>query len=272
MFNGIYILQIHCFSPTTLLREYILHTNPVVMSCPGSGGIGFGPLAVGPRWLAYSGIATVIASSGRVSPQHLTPSASFPGFSSNGSLVAHYAKESSKHLAAGIVNLGDMGYKKLSSYCSELLPDNSGSVQSVNSSTKGNGIIHGHSTDVESVGMVIMVLYNKFSFTCNSAHIVLDYLLYPNTYDSTFPVLGCIHLVFPYYWLKCSCQRSCDSGNNSLVQFCNCSRVLHCVSSQVGFLHVYFGLGYPCTIWKLMLVLLIFLFYYHNLFFCFRSL
>ncbi|KOM49943.1 hypothetical protein LR48_Vigan08g077000 [Vigna angularis] len=150
------VTQIHCFSPTTLLREYILHTNPVVMSCPGSGGIGFGPLAVGPRWLAYSGSATVIASSGRVSPQHLTPSASFPGFSSNGSLVAHYAKESSKHLAAGIVNLGDMGYKKLSSYCSELLPENSGSIQSVNSSTKGNGIIHGHSTDVESVGMVIV--------------------------------------------------------------------------------------------------------------------
>jgi len=162
MFNGIFILQIHCFSPTTLVREYILLTNPIVMSCPGSGGIGFGPLAVGPRWLAYSGSPAVIASSGRVSPHHLTPSASFPGFSSNGSLVAHYAKESSKHLAAGIVTLGDMGYKKLSSYCSELLPDNSCSIQSVNSSTKGNGIIHGHSTDVESVGMVIMVLYNNF--------------------------------------------------------------------------------------------------------------
>ncbi|ESW04971.1 hypothetical protein PHAVU_011G140900 [Phaseolus vulgaris] len=148
--------QIHCFSPTTLVREYILHTNPIAMSYPGSGGIGFGPLAVGPRWLAYSGSPAVIASSGRVSPHHLTPSASFPGFSSNGSLVAHYAKESSKHLAAGIVTLGDMGYKKLSGYCSELLPDNSGSIQSVNSSTKGNGIIHGHSTDVESVGMVIV--------------------------------------------------------------------------------------------------------------------
>ncbi|TKY66705.1 Autophagy-related protein 18f [Spatholobus suberectus] len=148
--------QIHCFSATTLEREYTLLTNPIVTGCLGSGGIGFGPLAVGPRWLAYSGSPAATATSGRVSPQHLTPSASFPGFSSNGSLVAHYAKESSKHLAAGIVSLGDMGYKKLSRYCSELLPDGSGSIQSVNSSPKGNRIVNGHSTDVDNIGMVIV--------------------------------------------------------------------------------------------------------------------
>lgn len=141
-------------------------TNPLVTACLGSGGIGFGPLAVGPRWLAYSGSPSATATSGRVSPQHLTPSASFPLFTSNGTLVAHYAKESSKHLAAGIVTLGDIGYKKLSSYCSELLPDSSGSIQSVNSSPKGNGIVSGHSTDGDNIGMVNTVLYN-FELTCN---------------------------------------------------------------------------------------------------------
>ncbi|KAL2327965.1 hypothetical protein Fmac_021392 [Flemingia macrophylla] len=154
--NDIFILQMHCFSATTLEREYTLLTNSIITGWLGSGGIGFGPLAVGPRWLAYSGSPSATATSGRVSPQHLTPSASFPSFSSNGRLVAHYAKESSKHLAAGIVTLGDMGYKKLSSYCSELRPDNSGSIQSVNSSPKGNGIINGYSTDIDNIGMVIV--------------------------------------------------------------------------------------------------------------------
>ncbi|TKY48984.1 Autophagy-related protein 18f [Spatholobus suberectus] len=144
--------QIHCFDATSLEREYTLLTNPIVMSCPGSGGIGYGPLAVGPRWLAYSGSPVAVSNSGHVTPQHLTPSASFPGFSSNGSLIAHYAKESSKHLASGIVTLGDMGYKKISRYCS----DNNGSLQSVNSGCKGNGTINGHSTDADNIGMVIV--------------------------------------------------------------------------------------------------------------------
>jgi hypothetical protein len=89
------------------------------------------------------------------------PSASFP---SNGSFVAHYAKESSKQLAVGIVNLGDMGYKKLSRYCSELLPDGNTSLQSGNPGWKGNGTVIVSSTDAENVGMVHAFL--KFSFTC----------------------------------------------------------------------------------------------------------
>lgn len=148
-------MQIHCFNATTLEREYTLLTNPIIMSCPGSGSIGYGPLAVGPRWLAYSGSPVAVSASGHVSPQHLTPSASFPGFSSNGSLIAHYAKESSKHLASGIVTLGDMGYKKLSRYCSE----NNGSLQSVNSGSKSNGTINGHSADADNIGMVNSVLF-----------------------------------------------------------------------------------------------------------------
>ncbi|OIW15456.1 hypothetical protein TanjilG_28655 [Lupinus angustifolius] len=143
--------QIHCFNATTLEREYTLLTNPIVMSSPGSGGIGYGPLAVGPRWLAYSGSPVAVSTSGRVSPQHLAPS-SAPDFSSNGSMIAHYAKESSKNLASGIVTLGDMGYKKISKYYS----DSNGSLQPVNSGTKGNGTTNGHLADADNIGMVIV--------------------------------------------------------------------------------------------------------------------
>ncbi|EOY12608.1 Autophagy 18 F isoform 5, partial [Theobroma cacao] len=143
--------QIHCYDATTLEMEYTLLTNPIVTGCPSSGGIGYGPLAVGPRWLAYSGSPVVASNCGRVSPQHLTPSASFSGFSSNGSLVAHYAKESSKQLAAGIVTLGDIGYKKLSRY----LPDSYNSLQSGSPGSKANGIVNGHLPDAENIGMVI---------------------------------------------------------------------------------------------------------------------
>ncbi|KAI8557648.1 hypothetical protein RHMOL_Rhmol04G0026400 [Rhododendron molle] len=148
--------QIHCFDAATLERDYTIVTNQVVTGCSGFGGIGYGPLAVGPRWLAYSGSPVTVSNSGRVTPQHLTPSASFSGSASNGSLVAHYAKESSKQLAAGIVTLGDMGYKKLSRYYSELLPESDSSVQLGNPGWRVNGTINGHSPDAENVGMVIV--------------------------------------------------------------------------------------------------------------------
>ncbi|XP_057950223.1 autophagy-related protein 18f [Malania oleifera] len=148
--------QIHCFDAATLEREYTILTNPIFSGCVGSGGIGYGPLAVGCRWMAYSGSPVVVSNSGRVNPQHLAPSASFPSSTANGSLVAHYAKESSKQLAAGIVTLGDMGYKKFSRYCSELLPDGNSSLQSVSAGGKVNGTINGHLPDADSVGMVIV--------------------------------------------------------------------------------------------------------------------
>ncbi|XP_021758792.1 autophagy-related protein 18f-like [Chenopodium quinoa] len=151
--------QVHCFNAATLEREYTILTNPVVTGCPGSGGIGYGPLALGPRWLAYSGNPIDVSTAGRVSPQHLTPSATFSSSESNGNRVAQYAVDSSKHLAAGIVTLGDMGYKKLSRYCSELLPDSNHSVQSGVTGSKVNGAVNGHNghlPDVDSVGMVIV--------------------------------------------------------------------------------------------------------------------
>lgn len=118
---------------------------------------------MGPRWLAYSGSPVAVSNSGRVSPQHMVPSASLSGCPSNGSLVAHYAKESSKQLAAGIVTLGDMGYKKLSRYYSELLPDSNNSHQLGSPGWKGNGTVNGHLTDADNVGMVCIFLSILFS-------------------------------------------------------------------------------------------------------------
>lgn len=146
--------QIHCFDASTLEREYTILTYPIVSSCLGPGGIGYGPLAVGPRWIAYSGYLVEGSDTGRVSPQHLAHSGSLSGSPSNGSLVAHYAKESSKQLAAGIVTLGDIGYKKLSRYCSEFLPDNS--PKPGTSNWRINGDLNGHSLDEDSAGMVIV--------------------------------------------------------------------------------------------------------------------
>ncbi|XP_010931238.1 autophagy-related protein 18f [Elaeis guineensis] len=148
--------QIHCFDAATLEREYTILTYPIVSGIPGSGGIGYGPLAVGSRWLAYSGSPVAVSNTGRVSPQHLSPGTAMSTSPANGSLVAHYAKESSKQLAASIVTLGDMGYKKLSKYCSELLPDSNGSVKHGSSGPKINGAINGHLLDIKSAGMVIV--------------------------------------------------------------------------------------------------------------------
>ncbi|KAK6132958.1 hypothetical protein DH2020_033249 [Rehmannia glutinosa] len=144
--------QIHCLNAATLEREYTILINPVTTGSYGFGNIGVGPLAVGPRWMAYSGSQVAISNSRCVSPQHLTPSPSFPGHASNGSLVAHYAKESSKQLAAGIVTLGDMGYKKLSRYYSELLPEGN-NCQSGTARVKVHNVANGHLPDADNVGM-----------------------------------------------------------------------------------------------------------------------
>ncbi|KAL6544429.1 hypothetical protein OROMI_023291 [Orobanche minor] len=147
--------QIHCLNAATLEREYTIFINPITTGSNGISNIGVGPLAVGTRWMAYSGSQVAISNSRCVSPQHLTPSPSFPGHASNGSLVAHYARESSKHLAAGIVTLGDMGYKKLTRYYSELLPEGS-NCQTGTVRVKMHTVANGQSPDVDNVGMVIV--------------------------------------------------------------------------------------------------------------------
>ena len=103
---------------------------------------------------AYSGSPVPVPNRGRVSPQLLSHSPLVPPPGSNGSVVAYYAKESSKQLASGIVTLGDVGYKKLSRYYSDLLPNASGTMKQGNLGFKANGVTNGHTIDSEYAGMV----------------------------------------------------------------------------------------------------------------------
>ncbi|XVE89758.1 hypothetical protein DITRI_Ditri20bG0020600 [Diplodiscus trichospermus] len=152
--------QIYCFDALTLENKFSVLTYPV----PQAGGqgmvginIGYGPMAVGPRWLAYASNNPLQANTGRLSPQNLTPS---PGVSpstspSSGSLVARYAMESSKQLATRLINLGDMGYKTLSKYYQDFVPDGSGSPVSSNSGWKvGRGASHSAETDIAGTVVV----------------------------------------------------------------------------------------------------------------------
>lgn len=116
--------------------------------------IGYGPMAVGPRWLAYASNNPLVSNTGRLSPQSLTPPGVSPSTSpGSGSLMARYAMESSKQLATGLINLGDMGYKTLSKYCHELIPEGSNSPGSSNSSWKVGRLVS-HSTETDNAGMV----------------------------------------------------------------------------------------------------------------------
>ncbi|OWM62969.1 autophagy-related protein 18h isoform X2 [Punica granatum] len=152
--------QIYCFDALTLENKFSVLTYPVPqLGGQGSFGVnmGYGPMDVGPRWLAYAPNNPLLSNSGRISPKSLTPS---PGVSpstspSNGSLMARYAMESSKQLAAGLINLSDMGYKTLSRYYQELIPDGSSSPVSSNSSWKAVRATT-HSADVDTAGMVVV--------------------------------------------------------------------------------------------------------------------
>ncbi|XP_074576067.1 autophagy-related protein 18g-like isoform X2 [Curcuma longa] len=136
--------QIYCFDAVTLENKFSVLTYPL----QGIAGvsIGCGPMAVGPRWLAYACNSPLVPVTSRLSPQSHTPS---PGVSpssspSRGNLVARYAMESGKTLAAGILNLGDKGCKTLSRYYQELLPDGSSSPLST------------HSNEPDFAGMVVI--------------------------------------------------------------------------------------------------------------------
>ncbi|CAK8572877.1 unnamed protein product [Lathyrus sativus] len=113
--------QIYCFDALTLENKFSVLTYPV----PQLSGqvtigvnVGYGPMAVGPRWLAYPSNNPLPSNVGCISPQNLSPSPRVsPSTSpSNGSLVARYAMESSKHMAAGLLK-----------YCQDMLPDGSNS-------------------------------------------------------------------------------------------------------------------------------------------------
>lgn len=94
-------------------------TSPVPeISGQGTTGInvGFGPMAVGPRWLAYPAVGPLPSTTVPLSSQSLCPSPGVNPSSLPGSdrTKAHYAVKSGKQLAAGIVDLGGLGFKKWS--------------------------------------------------------------------------------------------------------------------------------------------------------------
>ena len=66
-----------------------------------------GPLALGPRWLAYAAAEAPSHGAGRAAPQRLSASSSPGGAGSAGSgsaaLLSHYARVGGKHLAAGVM-------------------------------------------------------------------------------------------------------------------------------------------------------------------------
>ncbi|KAG8068790.1 hypothetical protein GUJ93_ZPchr0005g15074 [Zizania palustris] len=62
-----------------------------------------------------------------------------------------------KHIAAGIINLGDMGYKTLSKYCQELLPDGSGSPLSSSPGRRSGKLPSSvHPLEADNAGMVVI--------------------------------------------------------------------------------------------------------------------
>ncbi|KAL6208518.1 hypothetical protein ACLB2K_019467 [Fragaria x ananassa] len=150
--------QIYCFDALTLENKFSVLTYPVPqLAGQGSSGfnVGYGPMAVGPRWLVYASNSPLMSNTSRLGPHNLSHS---PGVSpstspGNGSYVARYAMESSKQLAAGIINLSDMGCKTLYKYCQELLPDGSSSPVSSNSGWKVSRLA---GTEMDNAGMVVV--------------------------------------------------------------------------------------------------------------------
>ncbi|CAH2039030.1 unnamed protein product [Thlaspi arvense] len=148
--------QIYCFDALTLENKFSVLTYPVpqlLRQGTTRVNVGYGPMAVGPRWLAYASKSSTTMKTGRLSPQNFISSPSVsPSRSTGGSTVmARYAMESSKQLANGLINLGDMGYKTLSKYYQEMLPDGSNSPASPNSIWKVGGV---SGSDAENAGMV----------------------------------------------------------------------------------------------------------------------
>jgi hypothetical protein len=184
LFSFLIFLQIYCFDALTLENKFSVLTYPV----PQLGGqgmvgvnIGYGPMAVGPRWLAYASNNPLFSNTSRLSPQSLTPPAGSPSTSpSSGSLVARYAMESSKHLASGLINLSDMGYKTLSKYYQDLLPDGSSSPVSPNSSWKV-GRFASNSTETDTAGVVSILFDDTVTlyliFICNDSGLLTRYFL-----------------------------------------------------------------------------------------------
>ncbi|XP_056850361.1 autophagy-related protein 18h isoform X4 [Raphanus sativus] len=150
--------QIYCFDALTLENKFSVLSYPVPQLGSNQGisevNVGYGPMSVGPRWLAYASNGPLSSSLGRLSPQNVTPGVSPSTSPSGGNLVARYAMESSKHLAAGLLNLGDKGYKTISKYCQDLKHDGPGSSLSSSPGWKVGRAASSAESDV--AGMVIV--------------------------------------------------------------------------------------------------------------------
>ena len=157
---SIWFMQIYCFDALTLENKFSVLTYPVpqpVRQGTTRVNVGYGPMAVGPRWLAYASNSAITMKTGRLSPQSFvsSPSVSPSRAAGGSSVMARYAMESSKQLANGLLNLGDMGYKTLSKYYQDMLPDGSNSPASPNSIWKVGGV---SGLDAENAGMVSFIL------------------------------------------------------------------------------------------------------------------
>jgi len=171
-------MQIYCFDALTLENKFSVLSYPVPqLGNQGISGVnvGYGPMAVGARWLAYASNSPLSSSIGRLSPQNVTPPGVSPSTSpNNGNLVARYAMESSKHLAAGLLNLGDKGYKTISKYCQDLKHDGPGPSLSSSPGRKV-GRVGSHSAESDVVGTVSLLEkasyldYIETSFFCSVA-------------------------------------------------------------------------------------------------------
>ncbi|GFY91985.1 autophagy 18h-like protein [Actinidia rufa] len=130
--------QIYCFDALTLESKFSVLTYPVPqLVSPGLVGvnIGNGPMAVGPRWLAYASNNPLSSNTGRLSPQSLSPS---PGVSPSTS-----------------PSNGSLGYKTFTKYYHDLLPDGSSSPVSSNSGWKV-GRAATQSTETDTAGTVVI--------------------------------------------------------------------------------------------------------------------
>ncbi|KAL8151530.1 hypothetical protein V2J09_021338 [Rumex salicifolius] len=150
--------QIHCYDALTLENKFSVLTYPV----PQMGGqgrvcvnVGYGPMALGHRWLAYPSNNPPLLNTGHLSPKTASSSTgTSPSTSpSSSSVVARYAMESGRHLAAGIVNLGDKGYKTISKYYQELLPDGSNTPTPVST---GSMASRPASIETDRAGVVVI--------------------------------------------------------------------------------------------------------------------
>ncbi|KAG6473183.1 autophagy-related protein 18f-like [Zingiber officinale] len=145
--------QIHCLNALTLETEYSILTHHVVSDRLGAGTVGYGPIAVGTRWLAHSGTPIANSSDCHISHQDINPATVAY---SDDSPVTNFARESSKMLAAGLVTLGDIGYRTVSKYYLELMGVNNIPTVNGNSYLERDDDLHRDPAEVEQGGMVIV--------------------------------------------------------------------------------------------------------------------